>query len=210
MQCSKYAGDFVLETVSNQASAALSMVPATLQVNLQTAVLSGNSEIQEVVRRLSDLKGIFRDESLRASLPQETVAYRVQSFFPVKEGFNGGLFWGSTFIEPGMVGDEYFMTKGHFHALRDRTEIYMGVAGSGALILMDENGRTWCEHMQPGSVHAIPGRVAHRVANVGKTQLSFLACWPSDAGHDYETIAKDGFTARLRNVNGTPKLVMEN
>ncbi len=186
------------------------MLEAALQFNLKTAELSGNSEIQHVVRTLSDLKGIFRDEKLRSSLPQNTVAYKVQTFFPVKEGTNGGLFWGSTFIEPGMIGDEYFMTKGHFHELRDRTEIYMGVAGVGALILMDESGRTWCERMHPGSVHPIQARVAHRVANVGTEQLSFLACWPADAGHDYETIQKDGFGARLRCVNGVPQLVEEN
>lgn len=185
------------------------MLPPTLRVNLETAALSENSEIQEVVRTLADLKGIFKNENSRSSLPQATVAYRVQSFFPVQEGTTGGLFWGSTFIEPGMIGDEYYMTKGHFHALRERTEIYIGVAGEGALILMDENGRTWCERMHPGSVHAIPGRVAHRVANIGSKTLSFLACWPSDAGHDYETIAKDGFSARLRNVNGVPQLVEE-
>ena len=101
------------------------------------------------------------------------------------------------------------MTKGHFHASRDRTEFYMGVAGTGALILMDETGRTWCEQMNPGSVHAIPGRVAHRVANVGSAQLAFVACWPADAGHDYEAILKTGFGGRLREVDGTPQLIEE-
>lgn len=64
--------------------------------------------------------------------------------------------------------------------------------------------------MRPGSVHYIPGRTAHRVANVGDTVLSFLACWPADAGHDYETIAAHGFGARLRAVNGRPELVPNN
>lgn len=183
------------------------MIPSTLQMNLQTAELSHNPEIQVIARTISDLKGIFKNETSRSAIDPKKVIYRVQSFFPVKEGTAGGLFWGSTFIEPGMVGDEYHMTKGHFHASIDRTEIYMGVAGVGALILMDETGRTWCEKMHQGSVHAIPGRVAHRVANVGLEVLSFVACWPADAGHDYETIMKDGFGARLRNVGGVPKLV---
>ncbi len=143
------------------------MTPSTLMMNLQTAKLSGNSKIQEVKRTLSDLKGIFRDEAARSARPQSTVAYSVQSFFPVADGTPGGLFWGSTFIEPGMIGDEYYMTKGHYHAVIDRTEIYMGVAGEGALILMDQDGKTWYERMHPGSVHCIPGKLAHRVANVG-------------------------------------------
>jgi glucose-6-phosphate isomerase, archaeal len=179
----------MLETIAKNPTESLTMIPA---------------------RTVADLKGIFRDEASRSALPQSTIAYSVQSFFPVTEGTNGGLFWGSTFIEPGMIGDEYYMTKGHFHAVIDRTEIYMGVAGEGALILMDQNGKTWCERMHSGSVHCIPGRVAHRVANIGSEKLSFVACWPADAGHDYETIAKDGFTARLRNVNGAPQLIEDN
>ena len=58
----------------------------------------------------------------------------------------------------------------------------------------------------PGSLHYIPGGVAHRVANTGNSVLSFAACWPSDAGHNYEEIANKGFSARLVEVNGTPKL----
>jgi glucose-6-phosphate isomerase len=137
------------------------------------------------------------------------IVYRVQSFFPVAEGTDGGLFWGTTFLEPGRVGDEYFMTKGHFHSRRDRAEYYVTVAGSGALILMDETGRTWCEPMSSGSVHYVPAHAAHRVANTGETVLSFLACWPADAGHDYETILTRGFSARMLDVNGIPTLVAE-
>ena len=36
-------------------------------------------------------------------------------------------------------------------------------------------------------------RVAHRVANIGYSVLSFAACWPSDAGHDYQVILENGF-----------------
>ena len=55
-------------------------------------------------------------------------------------------------------------------------------------------------------LHYIPGGVAHRVANTGNSVLSFAACWPSDAGHNYEEIANKGFSARLVEVDGTPKL----
>ena len=33
------------------------------------------------------------------------------------------------------------------------------------LILMDRERNTWAERMMPGSLHYIPGGVAHRVAN---------------------------------------------
>lgn len=155
------------------------------------------------------MKGYYRDERARQNLDPEKVVYRVQAFLPVQEGEEGGLFLGNTFVEAGMVGDEYFMTKGHFHGNRNRSEYYITVQGQGALILMDENRRTVFEPMHPGSVHYIPFNTAHRVANISDSVLSFLACWPSDAGHDYGTIASKGFGARLRKINGVATLVEE-
>ena len=108
-----------------------------------------------------------------------------------------------------MVGDEYYMTKGHYHAKRSRGEFYLTVSGSGALILMDEQRKAAFETMSAGTLHYVPGHTAHRVANTGDTLLTFLACWPSDSGHDYETISSQGFSARLRKVGGVAALVEE-
>ena len=184
----------------------LEVMEAVLNVDFKSGKLSG-PQVTHTVRRLGDLKGIFLNQEAFQEKSETEIIYQVQYFQPVGEGQEGGLFWGNTLIEPGQVGDEYYMTKGHFHAKRDRGEYYIGVAGEGALILMDDSGKTWFENMKPGSVHYIPGRTAHRVANVGSIQLAFLACWPSDAGHDYETIAQSGFSARLLNQGGKPVLV---
>jgi glucose-6-phosphate isomerase len=99
------------------------------------------------------------------------------------------------------------MTKGHFHSQTDRAEFYWGVKGKGMLILMDRSRKTWAEEVFPGSLHYIGGDVAHRLANTGDENLVVGACWPSDAGHDYEEIAINGFSARLMEVNGVPTLV---
>lgn len=149
----------------------------------------------------------YGDQRAAEALEAGTIIYRVAYWLPVEEGSAGGLFIGSTTIEPGRVGDEYFMTQGHFHAVRDRAEFYLTITGEGGLILMDEDGKTRWEPMQPGSVHYIPVRTAHRTANIGSGPLSFLGCWPSDARHDYETIRRTGFGARLRQVNGRPELM---
>jgi glucose-6-phosphate isomerase len=61
--------------------------------------------------------------------------------------------------------------------------------------------------MAAGSVHYIPGKVAHRVANTGDIPLAFLACWPSDAGHDYAQIRATGFSKRMLLRNGEPCLL---
>src|SRR5581483_1451431 len=144
---------------------------------------------------------------IAAGMDPEAVVYRVEYWLPVTEGTTGGLFWGTTVVEPGRVGDEFFMTHGHFHAMRNRAEFYATVRGEGALILMDEDGRTWFEPMQPGSLHYIPGATAHRVANTGSAPLAFAGCWPSDAGHDYAAIRETGFGARLLDIDGQPILV---
>ena len=181
---------------------------ATMQrMNWAHGVLEPMPEIRETVKTLGQLEGIFLNASAWRAMDPDIVVYRVQAWCPVVEGTEGALFWGTTVVEPGQVDSEYFMTHGHFHSKRDRTEYYATIEGEGALILMDECRKTWTEPMSPGSVHFIPPRIAHRVANCGSVPLRFVACWPSDAGHDYESIRKFGFSARLLDLNGSPELV---
>jgi glucose-6-phosphate isomerase len=182
------------------------MQPLEIFQDFQTGKIAGQS-VKEIKRTLADLTGVFRDEEAYKRLDPATVVYKVQLYQPIEEGVEGGLFWGSTVLEPGMVGDEFFLTKGHFHAVINRGEYYVTVAGIGALVLMTEEREIRLENMVPGSVHYIPGRTAHRVANTGDSQLTFLACWPSDAGHDYSTIERDGFSGRVVKVDGHPRLV---
>jgi glucose-6-phosphate isomerase len=163
--------------------------------------------VERVTRTISDLIGIFHDEDARSAMAQDTVVYEVKSFMPVPEGTPGGLYFGLTLLNPGKVGDEYFMTKGHFHVCADRAEDYWTLEGEGMLLLMDEQRRVWAERMYPGSLHYIPGCVAHRVANSGRRLLSFAACWPSDAGHNYAEIAENGFSGRLISIKGFPELI---
>ena len=56
---------------------------------------------------------------------------------------------------------------GTFMRRGDRAEIYATVKGEGALLLMDEAGVTTSQTMRPGTVHYVPGQVAHRVVNTG-------------------------------------------
>ena len=178
-----------------------------MRVDWASGLLQPDGKVLNSVKTLGQLEGIFANPEILRTMDPTTVVYRVQAWCPVPDGTEGGLFWGSTVVEPGEVDGEYFMTHGHFHLKRDRTEYYGTVKGQGALILMDETRKTWMEPMSPGSLHFIPPRTAHRVVNVGSTPLHFTACWPSDAGHDYESIRKYGFGARLLKVDGSAKLV---
>jgi len=181
------------------------------QIIMPENIFSGKNlvgkEIEHSTRTLGDIRSIFEQSDLITAQQANHIAYNVTSYMPEKEGTPGGLYFGITNLHPGLVGDEYFMTKGHFHAIRDTAEFYWGIEGEGILILMDELGNIKGERMFPGSLHYIPARMAHRVANVSDAVLSFGACWYSNAGHDYESIGKKGFTARLKKINGVPQFV---
>lgn len=176
------------------------------QVIFLGAILIGKP-VQKLRRSIGDLKGLFADQNAFEQLNPNQIAYEVESYFPVAEGTEGGLFFGITRIQPGTIGNEYMMTKGHSHVLENRSEFYWCIEGEGMLILMDKERNVRAEKMFPGSLHYIEGHIAHRVANTGDSVLSFGACWPSDAGHNYEVIAKNGFAKRLMKVNGVPRLV---
>jgi len=181
------------------------------QISISENIFSGKDlsgkEIEHATRTLGDIRSIFEQGDQITEQQANDIAYTVSSYMPVKEGTPGGLFFGVTNLYPGLVGDEYFITKGHFHVNQDSAEIYWGIEGEGVLILMDEQGAIKGEWMFPGSLHYISGRMAHRVANVSDSILSFGACWPADAGHNYEAIEQSGFTARLKKINGTPQFV---
>ena len=147
-------------------------------IDLATGSLAG--EVTTSERRIADLAGFFADEAARAALPQDTIVYRVQMHDKEAEGTPGGLLFGTSFVYPGKVGDEYFMTKGHFHAKRDTAEYYFCISGRGALILMDEAGNCWAEKMERGTLHYIPRSVAHRLANTGEEVLAVGCCWGAD------------------------------
>ena len=163
--------------------------------------------VQESFKTLNDLKSVFRDLSALNNLDPGREVYRVRWWAPAKSGTEGGLFWGLTMLQPGKVGGEYFMTHGHFHANRTRAEFYGTVSGSGVLIQMNAERRTWGETMTPGSLHYVRGENAHRIANTGSVPLAVWACWPTDAGYDYQSIVDRGFSARLVESDGKPVFI---
>jgi len=184
----------------------LQILKSPVEIRLNDYLLKGLPIINQS-RKLKDIAAIFKDQEAIKDLSMETMAYTVQIYFPVPEGTAGALAFGNTTIYPGKVGNEYFMTKGHFHGQADRTEFYWCIQGKGMLILVDRERNTWAEEMFPGSLHYIGSNIAHRVANTGDTKLIFGASWPSDAGHDYEEIAKKGFSARLVEIDNKPVLI---
>jgi glucose-6-phosphate isomerase len=170
-----------------------------------TGVLWGEA-VSGSRRYIKELKEIFHDAKSWERMDGDTPVYAVEIHEPVKN-ITGGLLFGISRIFPGKVGNEYFMTKGHFHVLRDRAEYYWGIAGKGVLLCMDSSRQTRAFEVKPGSLHYIPGNIAHRLINTGNKELTVGACWPSDAGHDYESILKGGFAARIIEKDGQPLVI---
>jgi len=159
-----------------------------------------------VVRTLGEVGAIFSDQDGLVAMDASSTVYEIYGCAGEVEG-PARLLYATTVLYPGMVGDEFFMTRGHFHTNPDRGEIVLTLSGQGSLILMDRERRTWIEPMTAGCVIDIDGRHAHRVANTGDEPLVFFVTWMSDCGHDYASIAADGFGGRLFRTSSGPQLV---
>ena len=159
-------------------------------------------ERRVVERRLSEMGKMFQEEPEGRD---DQVVYRVYAI-PVPET-NSEIQCSTTVLAPGTVGHEYFMTKGHFHAVRDRAEIYLGLSGEGRLVMATEDGEHVVEPIGPGTINYIPGGWAHRSVNVSEEPLVFFAAYVGDAGHDYRTVEERGFPVLVVRGEKGPTIV---
>ncbi len=145
------------------------------------------------LRRLSSLRGQFLDQQAYAAMlaAGDSLLYEVYEI--KRPEVYGELLMGVTVLHPGRVGKEFFMTKGHFHAVLHTAEVYYILQGRGAMVMETPEGETAVEELAPGKVLYVPPRWAHRSVNTGDADLSFFFVYPADAGHDYATIETRGF-----------------
>ena len=144
--------------------------------------------------RLSALAGQFSDEDAfaRARAAGDPVVYEVHEILRPEDP--GELLHGLSIVHPGKIGSEFFMTKGHYHSVRDTAEIYVGLRGHGLLLTENERGEWAAEEFLPGRVVYVTPGWAHRSINVHPSEdlVTFFA-YPGHAGHDYGSIEKRGF-----------------
>jgi glucose-6-phosphate isomerase len=169
--------------------------PFALALGLESGELEPHTTL--TVRRASSLRGAFADADALELLiaAGDPVIYEVRQYDVPEE--TGQLICCTTVIRPGTVGDEFFMTKGHFHSERGTGEVYVGLSGSGYLLLMTGDGARAEIPMRRGTVAYVPPYWAHRTVNTGDDAFVFLAVYPGQAGHDYGTIETDGFPQRV-------------
>lgn len=157
-------------------------------------------------KRVSELTGLYRDaEALKSYLAKngDTIAYEVVDYRKPESD----LAFGTTIMSPGKIGDEFFMTRGHFHIRRECGEIYYTQVGDGLLLLESREGETRTVAMKPGVCAFIPPDWAHRSINVGKGKLIFVWACATDAGHQYGEILERGMRNFVVDREGTPVLV---
>ncbi|MCB1497625.1 MAG: cupin domain-containing protein [Bauldia sp.] len=156
-------------------------------------------------KKLSELGGLFRDTAAfdKAVAAGDPVAYEVVDYR--KEECD--IAFGTTIMMPGKIGDEYFMTRGHFHERKDCGEGYYTQSGQGLLLLESRDGEVRTVEMKPGVCAFIPPEWAHRSINTGDEKLVFVWFCATDAGHDYGTIRERGMRKLVVDKGGKPTLV---
>ena len=168
----------------------------------------GNGKLQQASgsyeRRLSDLDGIYADQKsfVRAlETSGSDVVYRVTEQRPLAS--HGDLIFGVTYMEPGRICDEYYLTRGHIHSITNRPETYIGQAGSGVMLLESPHGDIRTLEIKPSEICYVPAFWIHRSINVGNDPLVMSFCYPSDSGQNYDVIERSGGMKRRIVADGT-------
>lgn len=158
--------------------------------------------VRRLSRRLADLADIFADAAeVQRRADENPLIYE---FLDLRQSLQGSMLsFGLTILQPGTIGDEFYMTRGHFHApQQDGDEVYIGVSGSGMLLLQPRVGESRALPLQPGAMLYTPLAWAHRTVNVGTGPLVFFSIWPSTTAYDYEEITRrGGFAQRVIRQN---------
>jgi glucose-6-phosphate isomerase, archaeal len=160
-----------------------------------------------LVRTLSSMQGQFFDQQAYALMlaAGDPDLYEVYEF--KRPEIVGELLYGISIVHPGKVGNEYFMTKGHFHTVIETAEVYYCLQGSGCMVMETPEGEWAVEALSPGKVLYVPPRWAHRSVNYGSgDDLVTFFVYPANAGHDYKTIEIQGFRKLVLEENGIPEV----
>jgi glucose-6-phosphate isomerase, archaeal len=186
----------------------MSDIPFTFHIPLPGFVPSRADN--HVRRCLSDLKGQFLDEEAyeRMLTEEDSLLYEVYEI--KRPEVEGELLLGISILHPGKVGQEFFMTKGHFHEVLDTSEVYYCLSGEGFMVMENPEGEVCIEALRPGAVLYVPPRWAHRsVCTSRQNDLVTFFVYPAHSGHDYGSIEQMGFR-KLVVENGAGIQVIDN
>lgn len=182
----------------------LNVKPFTMFFDLETGM---SDEKQTTKRTLANMKGMFADDAAfeAAVKSNDNLVYE---FYELKlPDTPGDLLFGTSIVYPGKVGNEYYMTKGHFHTILDTSEVYYCLSGKGYMLMENPEGDWDAQLMTPGKAVYVPKSYAHRSINVGNEKLVTFFVFRADAGHDYGTIETKGYRKLIVEKDGEPVIV---
>ncbi|MDR1801060.1 MAG: cupin domain-containing protein [Lachnospiraceae bacterium] len=158
-------------------------------------------------RYLSQMKEMYYDESAVSKCLDggDPLIYEFYELGAPEDA--GALAFGTSIVYPGKIGDEYFMTKGHFHTIIATSEVYYCLAGKGAMLCENPEGDVKLFELEAGKALYVPPRYAHRSINTGQETLVTFFVFRGDAGHDYGTIEEKGYRKLLVEKDQKPTLV---
>ncbi len=170
--------------------------------------ISGYSKAASpTTRRLSQMKDMYCDVEAAEKI-LETEDPLIYEFYelgcPEREG---DLLFGTTRLYPGKVGNEYFMTKGHFHTRLATAEVYYTLDGEGYMVMENPDGDTIEMPLRKGEAVYVPRCYAHRSVNTGNKPLVLFFTFAADAGHDYGTIETKGYHKLVVEKDGKPTII---
>ena len=180
--------------------------PFVLDFDLLTG-LCKSWKVQPIKRYVSIMASQFADQAAAQALAEgdNPLLYEFYGLDLPEE--SGVLQFGSTTLYPGKVGEEYFMTKGHFHTILDTSEIYYCLSGQGMMLMETPEGEVDWKELKPGDALYVPGRWAHRSINTGSEPLVMFFVYRADAGHDYGTIEEKGYRKIVVEHDGKPAVL---
>ena len=149
-----------------------------------------------------ELKGKFSNDDINYIVDLIYEFYELG--FPEREG---DLAFGTTILYPGLVGEEYYMTKGHFHTKLETAEVYYTLSGEGYMVMENPEGDTIEIPLVKGQALYVPRRYAHRSVNTGNEPLVVFFAFDADAGHDYGTIETKGYHKMVVERQGKTEIV---
>lgn len=179
-------------------------LPFVLDFDLLTGMCK-SGKAQPTHRFVKNMASQFMDSEAALAMGDQPI-YDFYELNQIPETA-GDLKFGTSIVYPGKVGDEYFMTKGHFHTLLDTGEVYYCLAGEGAMLMETPEGDVDIQWLKPGMAVYVPPRWAHRSINTGKETLVTFFVFRSDAGHDYGTIEQKGYRKLVVEKDGKPVMI---
>ena len=177
----------------------------TLDFDIGTGM---STQVDTGKRNLSQMRGMFYDDRAFEQQLQAGDAL-VYEFHGLKAPDKpGDLAFGCSIVYPGLIGDEYYMTKGHFHTILDTAEVYYCLSGKGYMLLENKEGDWRALALEKGKAVYVPGRYAHRSINVSPDEpLVTFFVFRGDAGHDYGSIEQKGYRKLLVRRDGEPTFI---